>query len=155
MNKLKLTLCLAITALALFPNTLAVKVNYYHPTIDQEACQSKIDSIPEEYFEGIKLIRVYYLPGKLANGCYLWGTGVIQLYNGCKRTTLIHELAHHKNFMDGIDLWHSGLHLQKFKEAEEEIKEKVIKPKVSMPPTTHSIENNLLIQLTQRDRMFL
>lgn len=76
---------------------------------DLDNCIETISSIPYLYdykeFEGLKEIRVYDLEFRKKDGEYFWNTGIINLYDGCNRETMIHELNHFKNNKKGITLF--------------------------------------------------
>ncbi len=98
----------------------AIKINYYHYKINQDDCRLVLESIPERYYEGIKAINFYIIPQRMKAN-YIWNGQVINTFDNCSLTTLIHELAHHKNKVDGIDKFHSFNHKVEFRIAQREI----------------------------------
>ncbi len=98
----------------------AFKVNYYHYKINQDDCRLVLESIPEEYYKGILVINQYIYPQRYA-GSYMWNPSIINIYDNCSLTTLIHELTHNKNKIDGINMFHSLNHKIGFRIAQREI----------------------------------
>ena len=96
----------------------AIKINYYHYKINQDDCRLVLESIPERYYEGIRYIDFYIIDNNdYIDGYYIPYLNIIRTFDNCSLTTLIHELAHHKNYIDGI---HSS-HGVGFKIAQREI----------------------------------
>ncbi len=98
----------------------ATKINYYHYKINKDDCRLVLESIPERYYECIKTIKFYIIPQRM-RGQYIWNGQVINTYDNCSLRTLIHELAHHKNKIDGINKFRSFYHLVEFRIAQREI----------------------------------
>lgn len=81
----------------------AINVNYYHYKINQDDCRLVLESIPERYYEGIKYIGFYIMDNDdYIDGYYIPYVNIIRTFDNCSLITLIHELAHHKNYVDGI-----------------------------------------------------
>lgn len=84
-----------------------VRVKYFYDNINKTFCNSLIKKIPDEYFKGIVVIN-FVKYHRNAAGMYHFG-GVIEIYNGCDVQTLVHELAHHRQYMMR-DPWYELLH---------------------------------------------
>lgn len=78
------------------------------------------DSIPSKYKEGVT-IKIFNKKNPNKLGYYKWTSQTIELYKGCNKKALIHELAHHKNKMDGMRLKEAIKHNNQFELAEREI----------------------------------
>lgn len=63
-------------------------------SLDQ--CMAVLKSIPSEYYEGIRVIRI--LPKHRLYSGFYWLGGVIDLYDNCDQEVIYHELAHHCQF---------------------------------------------------------
>jgi hypothetical protein len=111
---------LIVMVLLLVSSVSAFKVNYYHYKINQDDCELVLSIIPEEYYKEVLVINFYIYPSRI-KGSYLWNSQMINIYDNCNLRTLIHELSHHKNKIDGIDLFHSINHNVGFRIAEREI----------------------------------
>ena len=116
----KLLGILLVMSLLLISSVSAIKINYYHYKINRDDCRLVLESIPDKYYEGIRTINFYIIPQRMKAN-YIWNGQVINTFDNCSLTTLIHELAHHKNKMDGINKFHSFNHMVGFRIAEREI----------------------------------
>lgn len=77
-----------------------IPVKFYSDTINKSECFKILDNIPEEYLEGVNLIRFKDLDQDTL-GTYNAFTQHINIYDNCGRDTIIHELAHHRHYMNG------------------------------------------------------
>ncbi len=84
-----------IIFLLLTTSATAVRTKYMHPTINQTATNNILNSIPEERFEGIKIVKFYYCIDSYWDGLFIVG-GIIlvDVCNGGVRKILDHELRH-------------------------------------------------------------
>ncbi len=64
-----------------------------------EDCGDVIRSFAHSEFTAVKAIRI--MPKSSHYLGYYNPPGIIDLYGNCDRDTLIHELAHHKQWLDG------------------------------------------------------
>jgi hypothetical protein len=81
------------------PQGYAYTVKYYSPKINQTECQNIIDSIPDKYFVSLRLISVMDIKHRSSQGKY--GSNIIYLLSGCDKEILVHELAHHWQYVNG------------------------------------------------------
>lgn len=77
---------------------------------------SIVEDIPLKYLDGVKAIHIYDVERK--GGWYFQG-GVLKLWQ-CNKEYLIHELAHHKNWMDGHKPNHGKTFIKAYKEIRNE-----------------------------------
>ncbi len=98
MMKKTIAIGLCIIMLATF-STAVPKIKFYSHKIDPQHCIDLIESIPEIYYEGIKIIKIYDLNLSWL-GRYLFSGRVIELTYPCEKDTLIHELSHHQQFLN-------------------------------------------------------
>lgn len=97
----------------------AYRIKYYSPSINQEECLETIGSIPQSYFQGMKQISIMNIDSHSFLGEYY--PHLIYITNGCDKQVLIHELAHHLQFVRG-DTWNELItHRGHFLEYLEEI----------------------------------
>lgn len=93
-----------------------------------------VNGIPERYLIGLESITILepYYRGTVNEGSwisyqmvrksyYFYYAKRIKIFSGCDTWSLIHELAHHKNNMDGLDFKISASHGLEFKKARQEI----------------------------------
>lgn len=73
------------------------KIKFYGK-IDKAECSATIKSIPSSFYEKLKVIKVFEKKNIKYGGMYYLG-GVIELYGGCNKIILVHELAHHQQYM--------------------------------------------------------
>lgn len=60
-----------------------------------------INSIPEKYYQGVKIIKIYNPPNTKDTG-YYYKSGVIIIYGDCEfKDVLVHEVAHNVQVMRG------------------------------------------------------
>ncbi len=95
-----------------------IMVKYYDPEFRDE-CVGVFDSIPEEYFLGLKYIKV--LPASNHSFGHYHENFVLELYGGCRELETIHELAHHRQKMMGDSSYEITHHLGRFDQFEHEI----------------------------------
>ncbi len=116
-NRRLITLQQAIFLLMLLtiPSVSATQVKYY--SMPEGSCQDTINSIPKEYYKSLRSLQFYNRSAH--RGDYY--PNQIRVFSGCDLSVLIHELAHHQQFIHrekwGQILRHTG----NFSEYEEEI----------------------------------
>ena len=96
------------------------KIFFYNPLINKTDCINKLGSINPKYYKGINKIDIYLISGNRL-GAYRWNSQTIYTTDGCKLSTIIHELAHHKNKVDKVTFLESYKHNKEFTQAEEQI----------------------------------
>lgn len=93
----------------------AVKIVYLTDKINQNECNKVINSISNKYYSGVSRIVIY---NKLTNGYagyYSYPSKQISLDNDyCNKEVLIHELAHHYQFINGDSRYCITNHCQRF-----------------------------------------
>jgi hypothetical protein len=97
-----------------------VPIHFLHYEIEQQQCIDMLDNIPSQYWSDIRSIKVYKRENVRYAGFYFW-TKIIVLNQGCNFEVLIHELAHHKNNVDGVGWRESAKHGDTFMDAYQEI----------------------------------
>lgn len=123
-----------------------VSIRFYDDKINKEDCFKTFDKIPKEYFEGMQYINIYSeklsqtllkqtmwtssldsvsYSGDGVIGYYYWGWNKIELFNKCEINNVVHELAHHKNYIDGFTFEETNAHDDIFYNAEAEIWENI------------------------------
>ena len=109
-----------MTVLILMSAVDAYNVMYYSPKINQTECNNIINSIPQEYFNGLVRISVFDMLKYRAFDGEAYPT-VIYLPYGCNKELLIHELTHPLQLRRG-DTWNQMLiHQGHFYQYQEEI----------------------------------
>ncbi len=98
-----------IIFLLLTTTATAYKTKYLHPAINQTATDNILNSIPEEEFEGVKVVSFYYCLNQYWDGLYIVG-GVIRVdvCNGGVRRILKHNLRHNYCWNTEKYLGHEG-----------------------------------------------
>lgn len=82
-----------------------VKIKIYSEDIDKLEVLSQLKRIPDKYLVDVRIIRFYsnhYGCGKKYSGLYYEFFKEIRVCDGFD--TLIHELAHHKVYVEGQDM---------------------------------------------------
>jgi hypothetical protein len=75
----------------------AAPIIKYYGNVDQKECNATIKNIPDVYYTKLKAIKVFERQNYAREGAY-W-PGQIELYHGCNKYILIHELAHHQQYL--------------------------------------------------------
>jgi len=89
--------------------------------IDQEECINNLNSIPDKYLEGINSISFFDIRKPVKAGHYFYFAQKIDIFVGCDMSTIVHEVAHHKNKIDKVSFRDSYLHKEPFDQAFKEI----------------------------------
>lgn len=98
-----------------------VPIYIYHYEINESKCLETLDLIPYKYWETIRVFRFFKGKNDRFEGLYFWRARYITETDGCDLDTLVHELAHHKQDLDGA-VWSKGdMHRADFIAAEEQI----------------------------------
>ena len=103
--------CFILLANLSFASTLHhTNVNFYDDGIDRKLCVQNMNMINSAYFDNVSSIEIYEYSifKSFYDGKYIWNEQKVILYRGCDMGDLIHELAHHKNKMDGFVVEESG-----------------------------------------------
>jgi len=121
MNKL----CLLLLILMFVVPVAAVKVEhrgvpvyFFHYKINQTECFNNLDLIPYRYWSNVSSFKFYLGKNQNFEGLYFWYGKKVNVLDGCSLGVLVHELAHHKQDMDGIRWSHGDLHNDSFIERE-------------------------------------
>lgn len=132
---MKKLILLAIVLILVVPTTLAYKTEYkgipvyvYNYKTDMVAWNETFDSVPFQYYGGIRSIRIYKEITNLgieANGLYYWGIGVMCLTDN-SIIDLTHELTHHQDYNDGVSAKETAKHGKRFYDKQEKMLSEVI-----------------------------
>ena len=86
-------------------------IRFHSDKINRSYCYGVVNELPQYSLEGVKLIRVYDIKQHNTHlGYYLWNSHIVVLLNGCDRETLIHELAHHQQFLYNVSFADAKAH---------------------------------------------
>jgi len=123
-------LILIIMFVLIIPTATAIHYNFIN--VNKKECMEKLLTVPEEYFIGISTITVYMKTYEInpkwtsykrtITHSYLWYPTKIIIRDGCDLGDLYHELAHHKNKMDGYTFHESSEHDDIFYDAYDKIR---------------------------------
>lgn len=83
----------------------------FYAEINETRCHDIINRVPPKYFEGVNVIR-FKANHPRYNGLYYWG-GTITIFD-CNIGTLVHELAHHQQFLKGDMPYEAITHTGRF-----------------------------------------
>jgi hypothetical protein len=125
MNKtifLSLALLLSISLVSAYvpiENHNGVRFKVYDHSVNATQCYEIVERIPKEYLTGNLVIRIQREHRKYL-GFYYWG-GTLDMYGNCEEGVLIHELAHHRQYIKGDTLYELSTHGGRFEEFESEI----------------------------------
>jgi len=102
-----------------------INIKFFSDKANETLCFNKFDKIPQQYWEGIKGVRIYpniriFRYG--IGGLYYPGSRMIIIFGfECRLDTIIHELAHHRQNIMNESLYQMINHLGNFTKYEEEI----------------------------------
>ena len=94
-----------------------VSIKFYDEE-SKKVCIEILDYVPEVYLSGLKIIKV--LPQGSQSVGHYYEDGVLELH-GCTIDSISHELAHHKQKMEGESPYEITHHLGSFYKFEREI----------------------------------
>ena len=100
----------------------ATAVKFYNDKINKTSCMEMMKTIPLNYYANVNAIKVFARGKVHILGQYWWGATNIEIFGGCDQETLIHELAHHCQYMRKDKLWQGYQHAGNFSDCLEEIK---------------------------------
>ena len=92
----------------------------YTDDININTCKSVFDTIPYKYWEGVKALSIRDVKTRYY-GFYFSGSRIIYLNSGCEQYVIIHELAHHRQFVKKESLYNIPIHQGNFSEYDSEI----------------------------------
>lgn len=112
-----------------------VQIKFYDE-VNKTECYEMFGSVPDEYYEKLNYIKIYDEDARRANGKYYYASfetimglyflnsGIV-LYNGCTRSTFIHELAHHCQIRRGDTFYLALNHIGNFEPCMKEIRGRI------------------------------
>jgi hypothetical protein len=110
-----------ICILALSSLASAFQIKYYGSHYEDVKVENSLCDVPEKYFDGLRAIKVFERSNGLHPARY-WDGGVIESFEDqidCH--LLVHELAHHCQFIRRDTNYNRVHHLGMFNDCQEEI----------------------------------
>ena len=99
-----------------------LRYKFYGKNINETKCYDIFNSIEEKYTQNIKYIKIFSEnSNRNILGAYWWYTKSIDLFDGCTKKVIIHELSHHCQYEKGDNLYNGFRHNGNFYDCEEEI----------------------------------
>jgi len=100
------------------------RVRFYDDRMNVTACLETLSYVPETYFTNLTAISFYASRNGRTLGMYFWGPRFFFTYRGrCASSTIIHELAHHQQYITGHPLSEALAHNGTFRVVQEKITE--------------------------------
>lgn len=88
---------------------------------DMEECFRIFNLTPYTYWEGVKVVNIMNLVHTHYAGFYFYGSRIMYMMTGCDQNVLIHELAHHRQFIKKESYYNIAKHQGNFTQYENEI----------------------------------
>ncbi len=117
-----------------------IKIKFYSDKIDKADCLGNIYDIPFKYLKGLNTIKIMEEKNILDSvqwlnckdcsvswsgdnrvGYYMWGSKILVSENGCGFNTLVHEVTHYQQEVQGYSYIESYNHEESFYKVLDEI----------------------------------